>query len=74
MDRTGKRTIVHCPRGILRRSEAPRGVYGCFPSVDSSGLSAEFTNLGEGYDREINGTKTHSGMLRHVLKPNLHKI
>ena len=49
MDRTGKRTIVHCPRGIPRHSEALRGIYGCFPSGDSSGLLAEFTNLGEGY-------------------------
>ena len=46
MARTGKRIIVHSPRGIPRRSEAQRGIYGSFPSVDSSGLSAEFTNLG----------------------------
>ena len=49
MARTGKRTIVHCPGGIPRRSEALRGIYGCFSSVDSIGLSAEFTHLGEGY-------------------------
>ena len=49
MARRGKRIIVHCPRGIPRRSEALRRIYGCFPSVDSSGLSAEFTNLAEGY-------------------------
>ena len=49
MARSGKRTIVHCPRGISRRFEALGGIYGCFPSVDSSGLSAEFTHLGEGY-------------------------
>ena len=49
MARTGKRTIVYCPRGDPRRSEALRGIYGCFPSVDSSGLSSEFANLGEGY-------------------------
>ena len=49
MARSGKRTIVHCPRGILRRFEALGGIYGCFPSVDSIGLLAEFTHLGEGY-------------------------
>ena len=49
MARTGKRTIMHCPRGIPRRSEALRGIYSCFPSAGLSGLSAEFTNLGEGY-------------------------
>ena len=49
MAQTGKRTIVHCPRGIPRHSEVLRGIYSCFPSVDSSGLSAEVTNLGEGY-------------------------
>ena len=49
MPRSGKRTIAHCPRGISRRFEALGGIYGCFPSVDSSGLSAEFTHLGEGY-------------------------
>ena len=50
MARSGKTTIiVHCPRGIPRRSEALRGIYSLFSSVDSIGLSAEFTHLGEGY-------------------------
>ena len=34
MPRTGKRTIMHCPRGISRRFEDLRGIYGCFPSVE----------------------------------------
>ena len=46
MARSGKRT---CPRGISRRLEALGGIYGCFPSVDFSGLSAQVPNLGEGY-------------------------
>ena len=49
MARSGKRTILHCLRGIPRRSEALRGIYSLFSSVDSIGLSAEFTHLGEGY-------------------------
>ena len=49
MARSGKRTILHCPRGIPRRSEALGGIYCCFPSVDFSGLSAQVPNLGEGY-------------------------
>ena len=53
MARTGKRTIAHYPRGIPRRSEALRGIYGCFSSVDSISLSAEFTNLGEGYIERV---------------------
>ena len=47
MVRSGKRTIVHCPRGSSRRFEALGGIYGCFPSVFSSGLSAQVPNLGE---------------------------
>ena len=46
MVRSGKRTIVRCPRGSSRRFEALGGIYGCFPSVDSSGLSAQVPNLG----------------------------
>ena len=49
MARSGKRAIVHCPRGISRRFEALGGIYGCFPAVDSSGSSAQVPNLGEGY-------------------------
>ena len=49
MARMGKGTIVHCPRRIPRHSETLRGIYGCFPSGDSSGLLAESTHLGEGY-------------------------
>ena len=49
MARSGKRTIVHCPRRISRRFEALGGIYGCFPSVDSSGLSVQVPHLGEGY-------------------------
>ena len=49
MARSGKRTIVHCPHGILRQFEALGGIYGCFPSEDSSSLSAQVPNLGEGY-------------------------
>ena len=49
MARSGKGTILHCPRGIPRRSEALRAIYNLFSSVDSIGLSAEFTHLGEGY-------------------------
>ena len=61
MARSGKRTIVHCPCGVSRRFETLGGIYGCFLSVDSSGLSAQVPNLAEGYiERESNGTKTRS--------------
>ena len=70
MARSGKRTIVHCPRGIPRRSEALRGIYSCFSSVDSIGLSAKFTHLGEGYIyRESNGTKTQRNRSQSLQKP-----
>ena len=49
MPRSGKRTIVHCPRGISRRFEALGGIYGCFPSVDSSGLRLGSPTLGRIY-------------------------
>ena len=49
MARSGKRTMVRCPRGISRRFEVLGGIYGCFLSVDSSDLSAQVPNLGEGY-------------------------
>ena len=71
MAQMGKRTIVHCSHGIPRRSEALRGIYGCFPAVDSSRLSAEFTNLGEGYIyRESNGTKTQQNRSQSIQKPH----
>ena len=70
MVRSGKRTIVHCPRGISRQFEALGGIYGCFPSVDSSGLSAQVPNLGEGYIyREGNGTKTLRNRSQSLQKP-----
>ena len=75
MAQTGKRTIVHCPRGIPRHSEVLRGIYGCFPSVDSSGLSAEVTNLGEGYIyRESNRTKTQQNRSQSLQRSHSRQV
>ena len=71
MARSGKRTIVHCPRGSSRRFEALGGIYGCFPSA---AYRLNSPTLGKDIYRESNGTKTQRNRSQSLQKPQWRQV
>ena len=69
MARSGKRTIVHCPRGISRRFEALGGIYAVFPKWTQAAYRLRFPTLGKDIYRESNGTKTQRNRSQSLQKP-----
>ena len=70
MARSGKRTIVHCPRGISRRFEALGGFTAVFPQWTLAAYRLRSPTLGKDICRESNGTKTQRNRSQSLQKPH----
>ena len=71
MARSGKRTIVHCPRGIPRLWEEFTAV---FPQWTRSAYRLNSPTLGKDIYRESNGTKTQRNRSQSLQKPQWRQV